>query len=270
MEEKVKSSSKNHIIIEVTLLVIILGLGIYIAYSKGVILTKEKLASQGNLQEETKTDSIAKIYTNKEYIYDAEYEKNVNKDSYVMENKTYYAKDIIVPFINIKSASATSANNEIKNVFDQAIVTYNTGSKFIEQCNYTKYIDNKTLSIVLTYSEGATDVVHPQYYTYNINLNDGKSLTYEEVCSLLEIENIDSKVEEAVTNIMREKLQSILTEENDNIFNTYNNESINNYKESVKNNTIKYFITENKKLNIVVKLSIPAGTGEFDTIISIN
>lgn len=47
------------------------------------------------------------------------------------------------------------------------------------------------------------------------------------------------------------------------------NESIDNYKASVNNNTLKYFLSENNKLNVVVKLSIPAGTGELDTIITV-
>lgn len=270
-----KQNNNIHVAVEVILLAIILGLGIYIAYSKGLILTKEKTTGKGNEQQEEKvksTESVTKIYSDKEYIYDAEYEKKVNKNSYVIGNKTYYAKDIVVPFININSSYVTDANNEIKTVFDQAIAAYNDESKYVDQCNYTKYIDGKTLSVILTYGEGSTDVIHPKYYTYNINLKDGKELTYEEVCNLLGIENVDSKVEAAVTTTMKEKLQNFSAEnyEAGTNFDTYNNQSINNYKESVKNNTIKYFIAENKKLNVIVKLSIPAGTGEFDTIISVN
>ena len=141
---EIKEKNNNiHVAVEVILLAIVLGLGVYIAYSKGLILTKEKTTNKGNEQQEEKvkkTESVAKIYSDKEYIYDAQYEKNVNKDSYVMGNKTYYAKDIVVPFININSSYVTDANNEIKTVFDQAITSYNNGTKYIDQCNYTKYI----------------------------------------------------------------------------------------------------------------------------------
>ena len=61
------------------------------------------------------------INNDKEWIYDAEYTKTVNASSYKTQSGTYYAKDIIVPYINIKSDYATSANNEIKKVFDDAI-----------------------------------------------------------------------------------------------------------------------------------------------------
>ena len=274
MEAKEKKNN-THVAVEVILLAIILGLGVYIASSKELILTKEKITGKSNEQQEEKvknTESVAKIYSDKEYIYDAEYEKNVNKESYSTGNKTYYAKDIVVPFININSSYVTDANNEIKTVFDQAITAYNDETKYVDQCNYTKYIDDKTLSVILTYGEGATDVIHPKYYTYNINLKDGNKLTYSDVCNLLGLENVDSKVEAAVTTAMKEKLQDFSAQnyEDGTNFDTYNNQSINNYKESVTNNTIKYFITENKKLNVIVKLSIPAGTGEFDIIISVN
>ena len=53
-------------------------------------------------------------------------------------------------------------------------------------------------------------------------------------------------------------------------FDTYNTKSIENYKNSVSNNTLKYFLTDNKKLNIVVSLSVPAGRGEFNTIITVD
>lgn len=53
-------------------------------------------------------------------------------------------------------------------------------------------------------------------------------------------------------------------------FDTYNNESIENYRSSVTNNTIKYFLSDGGKLNIVAKLSIPAGTGEFDVVITVD
>lgn len=52
-------------------------------------------------------------------------------------------------------------------------------------------------------------------------------------------------------------------------FDTYDKESKDNYKKDVKNNTLKYFLSEAGKLNVVVELSIPAGRGEFPTIIEI-
>ena len=48
-----------------------------------------------------------------------------------------------------------------------------------------------------------------------------------------------------------------------------NNESFNNYHETLNNSTLKYFVDSNKKMNIIVSLSIPAGRGSIDQIISL-
>ena len=128
-------------------------------------------------------------------------------------------------------------------------------------------VNNNNLSIVLTYGVGATDIVYPEYYTYNIDLKTGNQLSYEELYNIagLNSSNINSKVEKAITKIIQDKL----TDDEKTNFNTYNDESINNYKNSVSNNTLKYFLSNDGKLNIIVKLSIPVGPGEFDTIITV-
>lgn len=91
-------------------------------------------------------------------------------------------------------------------------------------------------------------------------------LSYEDVYTLANISstNIDSKIESAITSVLKEGLK-----DTKNDLSTCINESIDNYKASVNNNTLKYFLSENNKLNVIVKLSIPAGTGEFDTIITV-
>lgn len=220
-----------------------------------------------------KTDNtVSKINNDKEWIYDAEYTKTVNASSYKTQSGTYYAKDIIVPYINIKSDYATSANNEIKKVFDDAINKYNEGIKdkltYVDPCNYKKYITSNYASVILSYGVGATDVVHPKYYAYNIDLKIGNKLSYKEVYETLGFNssNIDSKVETAITNTMKEKLKNFSDDE----IKEYNTKSINNYKNSVNDNSLIYFISEDGKLNVVVKLIIPASTGEFDTIIKVD
>ena len=165
---------------------------------------------------------------------------------------------------------AKRANNEISQVFDEAIKVYNDGlsnkTSYVDECNYKNYLNGNNLSVVLTYGVGSTDVVHPKYYTYNINLITGNELSYEEVYTLANISstNIDSKIESAITSVLKERLK-----DTKNDLSTCINESIDNYKASVNNNTLKYFLSENNKLNVVVKLSIPAGTGELDTIITV-
>ena len=69
---------------------------------------------------------------------------------------------------------------------------------------------------------------------------------------------------------MQEKLKDFTWFPDGTNFDTYNNQSINNYKNSVSNNTLKYYLSDNGKLNVIVKLIIPAGAGEFDTVITVD
>ena len=237
-----------------------------------------KISETINTSSSSTDGLVSKVNSSKDWVYDAEYTKKVTADSYSTNYKTYYAKDITVPYININSIYANSSNNDIKKIFDDAIKTYNTGvsnkKEYVDECGYKKYINNNSLSVLLTYGVGSTDAVHPKYYTYNIDLKTGNQLSYEEIYKIAGFNSstITSKVETAITKIMKEKMSSFSTDNypTGTTFDTYNNESINNYKSSINNNTLEYFLSDNSKLNVIVKLSIPVGTGEFDTIVTID
>lgn len=275
--EKQKKNTGLYILI-IILCVLVLALGRYIIYDKN---NKNNINSQPNNESNSNTNTInliSKLDSTKDWVYDAEYTKEVNADSYSTYNVIHYAKDIIVPYINVSSSYANTSNSDIKKVFDDAIKNYNTGVNdkmtYIDECNYQKYVNDNILSVILTYGVGTTDVINPKYYTYNIDLKTGNQLSYEETYKTLGLNSSDvsSKVQNAITNVMKEKMKDFGYPNNypeGTNFDTYNNESINNYKNSVSNNTLKYFLSADGKLNVIVKLSIPAGTGEFDTIITV-
>lgn len=263
------------------LCVLVLALGGYIVYDK----TQNDKSSTATTTDTTNNKSnsntntlVSKLDNTKDWVYDAEYTKNVTADSYSTSFETYYSKDIVVPYININSSYANNSNSDIKKVFDDAIKAYNDGVSnkmtYVDECGYKKYVNSDNLSVVLTYGVGATDVVHPKYYTYNFDLKTGNQLSYEDIYSIagLNSSNINSKVESAITKVMKEKMSSFSSDNypSGTTFDTYNNESISNYKNSISNNSLKYFLSDNGKLNIVVELSIPAGTGKFDTIITVD
>lgn len=283
-----QKDNRGLIILVCFLCVLVLSFGGYIVYDKIQNNKNTKIDSANNSSNSTNTNSlVSKLDDTKDWVYDAEYTKNVAADSYKTDfDETYYAKDIVVPYININSSYAITVNNDIKKVFDDVIKSYNDGVSdkltYVDECGYKKYVNDNRLSVVLTYGIGATDVIHPKYYTYNINLKTGNQLSYEEIYNIsgLNSSNIDSKVENAITKVMQDELKDLKDPQTDTgdggyypdgtNFDTYNNESISNYKKSVSNNTLKYFLSDDGKLNVVVKLSIPAGTGEFDTIIKID
>lgn len=206
-------------------------------------------------------------------VYDANYEKDVMADSYETEfGEVYNVKDIMVPFINIQSSYATEANNEIEQIYNSAIDAFNEGVNdkitYVDECNYKEYINDNKLSVLVTYGVGATDVVHPEYHTYNFNLENGNKFSYEEAYTVggFNSTNIDEKVKVAIRNKMQELFGEALTGED---FENYTNRSIENYDNSLKDNTIKYFINEKGNLNVIVTLEAPAGREYFDTIIEV-
>ena len=289
MEDKktVKVSLGTVICLFIILILIIALIGMWYYYNmiqnpKTDSQNTSNLASQDtNSNTNTNLSNVQvkslKLDDNKEWIYDAEYEKKVTANSYSIDFSTYYAKDIIVPYININSSYASASNSEIKKVFDDAIKEYNTGVNdkltYIDECNYKKYINNDNLSVILTYGVGATDVVHPEYYTYNIDLKTGNQLSFKDVYSIagFNSNNINSQVENAITKTLKEKMawnDSSIYPTGTN-FDTYNNKSISNYNNSITNNTLRYFLSDNGKLNVIVELNIPAGSGSFDTIITV-
>lgn len=265
MEKDQKSTGVYVVVIILCLLV--LGLGGFIVYDK--VLSKNDNSNKSSTEKtETKTNSlVSKLDKDKDWVYAAEYEKKVTVDYYDLNHERYYLSDVVVPYFNIDSSFAKEANEETKKVFDKAIEIYNEGtkgaSKFVKT-NYQKNIYKDSLSVVLTYSKGGTDVVHPEYYTYNIDLNTGKKLSYEEVYKLagFSSDNIETKVKSAITTYFK-KYYSDFTDD-------YATKTIEKYQDSVKNSTIKYFLSGSGKLSIIVTFIIPAGTGEFATIVTID
>lgn len=226
-----------------------------------------------NQNSDVTTKPVEKIDNTKDWVYEASYDTNKLTSSYETNfKKKYYLKDINVPYLNINSSYAKNANNEIKRVFTNALEVYKRGiedkESYIEECHYNQKVTTDYISIILTLATGGTNVIQYNYYTYNLNLKNGEKLSYQDVYKLagFTTTNIDKKVEESITRVMKEKLNDIP----DNEFNTYNNKSLNNYKTSIQNNNIHYFLASNGKLNIIVNLEIPAGIGTFPTIIEIS
>ena len=273
---KTKKNNYGLIAFLIFFILLSLALGGYIFYDK--FYQKENAnptESQPIENEENKEKLVNKINPSKYWIYDADYEKDVLADFYLI-NGPIYADDIKVPFINIDSNYASKANQEIKKVFDKAIDAYNEGVQneltWVD-IDYQKYIDIDMVSTALWYSIKATAVVNPNYYTYNIDLKTGKEMSFEDVyqkCGFTK-NNINDKVKENITSIIKDRLKNF-TDDNypeGTNFDTYNNESIENYLDSIENNTLQYFIDENGVLSIIVRLSIPVEMGYFDTVIKL-
>ena len=265
-----KKNTLLYVIITI-LCVLVLLLGGYIVYDK-----LEKNDNELSDKKQDENTNVTKLDDTRDWIYDAEYEKNVTANSYTtVYNNTYYADDIKVPYINVNSEYAKKANEEIKATFDEAIRTYNNEVNdyafTLDECDYYKYIGKNLASTITVYSYHLTDVPKPNYKTYNISLKTGKEMTYEEVYKELGYnkDNIEQFAEKAIISKLKEYINK-LDFVTDNEYKNYKNESINNYKKSLKDKTLQYFVNEDGKLSIIVKLIFPVGVGEFNKIVTIN
>lgn len=209
-----------------------------------------------------------KIDDNQDWVYDANYSHPTDVDSCyasIDQSKLIEASSLIVPYININSDNASQANKQISDLYQQLIDHFNEYAKIGIQYNtvdYQYFINDHYLSLFITIATNGTDIPVNQYYTYNFNLEDGTYLSYQTANVFVGITNDSQAAQDAITN----KLQSLY---NDDDFTIYQEKSIQNYLNTVQSNSISYFIDQNKQLNIIVTLEIPAGRGQFDTIITL-
>lgn len=263
---------KGLAIIAIILGILIVIMGCYIVYANFIQKDNNIQDNNGENRENNESEvSVSKLDSSKEWIHDANYDLPTNKESYYGyddHTKLISANDLVVPYINIDSADAKKANQEIYELYENLINTFNDNLKeeiWFTLVEYKTYTSNNIVSVVITTESAGTGVPMYKYYTYNFNLDEGNLLSYNEAYKIagLSENNVNDKVNQAITNALKKEYF------NGDDFDTYNNKSINNYKTSINDGTIKFFIDEDQKLNIIVTLEIPAGRGQFDTIITV-
>lgn len=226
--------------------------------------------------------NVNEIIQEKNYVYDADYKYN-NKyteskrfsyneetgkktiDQYGISveynNGTQYLEDLKVPYINLNSNDATTANNEIKQLYEEY-------AKFFDSCaeeaiygcslilTYRTYTYNNILSIVIIYGSQSTSPWNLNYKTYNFDITTGNKLTYNETLSKLGYDNksTTTKAKEKIKNKMDEIWKPYakdLTTECSNNTNCYDkaNELI---ETSIKDNSILFFVNNEGKLNLLL------------------
>lgn len=223
-------------------------------------------------------EEIAKINEDNEWVYDAEYTKTeLEGKSYEssITTETYSLEDIKVPFINIDSEDASEANAELKKLFDQAVKLFEEELEG-EQASYVlvsyeEVVNEEFLSVLVKTEVGEEEEIpNCVYYTYNFDMNTGKRLTYDDVYYIAGIseDEIESKAEEAITDAFRFRFKG-LAEGYESDLEEYSEKTVEDYKETVTEETIKYFIDEDEKLNIISNFKIPTGKGNYEVIVTV-
>ena len=228
--------------------------------------------NQNSQNPNTKNNQeITKLDESKEWVYSANYEANTTATSYTtLNDEIKELNDLKAPYINVNSETAKFANENIKIIYDEAVDEFNHGLEdkiTFAELDYKSNVTDKYISVLINFGVGGTDVIDPKYYSYNISLKDGSNISFQEAYKMINITDseIDNKVEEAIKNYMINELNIKSVDD----YQAYIDESINNYYASINNNDIIFYINEQKELEIMVTISIPAGKGSTNSLINI-
>ena len=266
----IKTEKKNtalYVIIAI-LAIAVVGLVVYIVLDKN----NQPKTDQNNTSTETsqnegekpeeETKLVSKIDEDKDWVYDADYEKKVTKESHTDSegNVLFSAKDIVAPYINVQSSYAETSNTAIKKVFDEIVKIYNADAlQQITDCKYEKALNDKSVSVVYSYT---INRMKPSYYTYNVNLEDGSELSYKEVYTQAGFtdDDIEDAVKKAVKDKMLNEVLKDFSKENmgGETKESYVDKVVEAYKKKVERGNLKYYLSDDNTLNVIINEYFPA------------
>ena len=260
------------------MMVLVIILGVFVLGVLGYII-------YGIVNDKDKAKDI-KIDTEKEYVYvanysyDNEYEEFVrNKDKDEIVNIDYYGisvsyrkgtqylSDLKVPYLNIDSEYAKTANNELEKLYIDYAKKFDACAKLAKDSSnscseiltYEIYEYNDILSVVVIYSEQYTSVWSLNYNIYNIDLKTGNEIKYSDMIDKLGYDKntLLDKEKELLKNKMNETWGKYgdLSSACDNDGNKNCYDIANNLLEnSINDNSILFFTNTSGNLNIIVTL----------------
>ena len=176
----------------------------------------------------TIVNKIKKEYEDKDYVIDSAFSTN----------------DVVFPYINLNYNGVSSINFQIKDLYEK-------NRNKITAANYDSYINDNILSVMMKVTMDGID----DYYTYNINMENGREIAFDEVYYKYSQADLalKTKIGDYIDN--SEEIQSHL----DNIVLTKEyivDNSYNNYKINALSNNVKFFLGEKRDLNVVIKIEL--------------
>ena len=279
-----KNDKGKNVLITIFVSIIILLLIIIFLIYNGTL----KLEIIQNNEEKNENLNI-KINENLEYVYDASYSydnKYTEFDRTFTENENgtkkiidfgleveytdgmQYLKNLKIPYINIDSYDAGQVNKELEQLYIENAKTFDSCAedKIIgctQILTYRTYTYESILSVVVIESIQGTSPWVLNYKIYNFDLTTGNKLTYEETLSKTnyELNETTNKLEQ----LIKEKMDSIYGEHIGDLskacYSTdgnLDNNKVNCYEkanqllnESIKDNSILYFIDNSGELNVL-------------------
>ena len=197
------------------------------------------------------TTGIQKVDNTKDIVYTA-YD--------IDEDTATYELNMHIPLININSELANSMNQNTQEIFvnkaNEVIQNQNNTTKTIYSIDYTAYINDNILSLVIksTLKEGnLAQRIIVQTYNYNLETNEEESLVDLITIKMLNTNEVNAKIKQVVAaaNEEDEALQSM----------GYNQVYVRDLNSDIYtvDNAGAYFLAPNEELYIVYAY----GNGEF-------
>jgi len=219
----------------------------------------------------TKDEYTEKNVENRPYIYDAQYfAEDINTNSYSSSDGNQYSiSDICVPYINMKSDDADKMNSEIENYYKNFVQEFKVCSQNLNsyiKVNYETHITSNIYSILLTITRGQENNKTEEYVAYNFDIMSGTKLDYNQVCYVAGVQNSNESVHSLIYDL-KDYNSYVLTasknvskqkvEERNAQIEACKAQTFTNYQEDLLNNVLVYFLDDNLKLNISVRLVFP-------------
>ncbi len=244
----------------------IIGVGVLVVIIIGGFYIYEQLFLNDRVkttESDNKTSLISKKFSDKDYVYDASYDYDIDSNSYVSlsDNVTYSVDDIKVAYINVDSLDCNKVNNEIKGLFDDLVKDFKVNLEdkvWFVSSSYKWYINDDKLYVVIEVKGGSTYEANPRYYTYGIDLKSGDLIDYKDAYVSIGYtkDSIDTKLEELVLG----KLKGNNFESDDELM-KYVSKNMDIYNSLIDSDDREYrlgfYFDENNKFNIVTYIVSP-------------
>lgn len=208
-KKKMSLKSKILYIVVIAICILAILIGAYVQVFKNDNTKPNKYVELSNEQYEKLETQFETIFKNNINQSDKIDLSKVNKEkdeddiiinTYVNfdEEVNKYKLNVTIPYINIDSPVVKKYNDEIKSIFQQKaidIIESNQNTNTIYSVEYTAYINNNILSLVIrsTLKEN-TNAQRIIIQTYNYNLEKNKVATID---NLLDLKGISSNYAES-------------------------------------------------------------------------
>ena len=225
----------------------------------------------------------SKIVENRGYVYDAQYTPNgIKADNYSTNDGTEYnISDIVLPYVNMNSDDAKDINSEIEILYNKCVEEFKVCSQnensFIKS-DYETFITSNIYSILITIQRGEEENSENEYIAYNFDVISGTKLDYNQVCYIAGITNASDSIRECIDNLEDFESYYLVVDRNNSQADVTirkteileNKEEIyTNYQQDLLNNEIVYFLDNNLKLNISLKIVLPDSEESYRKIVTV-